>query len=111
MRFLQRTVVGAAIVLATTAGATQAADATVLVEPAPGSVTTLASAPCVVTGYSLHAMDEMAQDHIGSDYVETVVHNTCHGARKQKNGTWLYTDGKITVIANNNGYIVTVCRR
>lgn len=111
MRLVQRLVAGAVIVLATGAGATQAANAAV--EPAgttaTGSVAILASAPCIVTGYSLHAMQEMTADHIGSDQVETVVHNTCNRARRS-NGKWRYTDGKITIIANNNGYIVTVWR-
>lgn len=111
MRLVQRLTVGAVIVLATGAGVAQAANAAVeLGTTTTGSVVILASAPCIVTGYSLHAMQEMAADHIGSDQVETVVHNTCSRARKQSNGTWKYTDGKITVIANDNGYIVTVWR-
>jgi hypothetical protein len=68
-------------------------------------------ASCVVTGYTLHAMQEMAADGIGSDYVEDVVHSKCSSARKQSNGRYFYTDGKIVVIAEPDGYVVTVYRR
>jgi hypothetical protein len=70
-----------------------------------------AGAPCVVTGYSLHAQQEMAKDHIGSDHVENVVHDYCHRATWQKSKkTWRYTDRRIVVIANVNGYVVTAWR-
>jgi len=63
-----------------------------------------AGAPCVVTGYSLHAQQEMDKDHIGSDYVENVVYEYCRRATWQKHKkTWRYTDRKIVVIANTNG--------
>lgn len=112
MKLLPRLAAGVAITLATAAGTVQVADAAVGPGTAVtgGVMTIQASAPCVVTGYSLHAMDEMAADRIGSDQVENVVHSTCSRARRQSNNTWRYTNGKITVIANNNGYIVTVWR-
>ncbi|MFD1044438.1 hypothetical protein ACFQ1S_01940, partial [Kibdelosporangium lantanae] len=74
------------------------------------SVTILAGASCIVTGYTLHAEQEMAADSITSDHVENVVHNTCSRAKKQSNGRYKYTDGKITVIAEPSGYVVTVWR-
>lgn len=69
-----------------------------------------AGAPCFVSGYSLHAQEQMAARRITSDHVENVVHGTCSRAKRQSNGTWKYTDRKITVVANNNGYVVTVWR-
>lgn len=69
-----------------------------------------AGAPCFVSGYSLHAQEQMAARRITSDHVENVVHGTCSRAKKQSNKTWKYTDRKITVVANGNGYVVTVWR-
>ncbi|TNC23419.1 hypothetical protein [Amycolatopsis alkalitolerans] len=106
MRTAARLIAGIAIMLVTGAGATQVATAAV---PAP-TVTIMAGASCVVTGYTLHAEEEMANDSITSDHVETVVHNYCSRARKQKNGRYKYTDGRITVIAERSGYVVTVWR-
>ncbi|MBB5912546.1 hypothetical protein BJY24_001413 [Nocardia transvalensis] len=83
---------------------------------APGvidQVDDAAGAPCVVTGYSWHARQEMAAENITSDYVEQVVLNTCHSAKWQKgNKTWKYTTGRggLSVVANGNGYVVTVWR-
>ncbi|GAA3037647.1 hypothetical protein [Streptosporangium longisporum] len=70
-----------------------------------------AGAPCIVTGYSLHAAEEMAKDSITGDQVEDIVYTTCSRAVKQSNGNWKYTKGKIVVICNNNGYVVTAWRR
>ena len=92
--------------------------ATALSAAAAGAAPVTAAAPairaagasCIVTGYTLHAEEEMAKDSIGSDYVETVVHNTCHQAKKQSNGRYRYTDGRIVVIAEPTGYVVTVYR-
>ena len=67
-------------------------------------------APCLVTGYSYHAQQEMAADGISSDYVEQVVHDTCGSAKRQGNGNWRFQTRYITVITNNNGYVVTVWR-
>ncbi|WP_214408481.1 DUF4258 domain-containing protein [Sphaerisporangium fuscum] len=72
----------------------------------------LAGAPCIVTGYSSHALDEMAADHIGTETVENIVYNTCSRARKQSDGTYKYNaGGKIVVICNAQGRVVTVWRR
>jgi hypothetical protein len=116
MKPVVRLVAAAAIALAAATGAAQPAGAVA----APGIHTTgspasvpaapRASAPCFVSGYSLHAMDEMSADRIYSNQVENVVLDTCNRARKQQNGNWNYTDGNITVIANDDGYIVTVWR-
>lgn len=112
MKALARLPVGAALVLAAGFGSAQIANASVATVTAPASsaISIAAGAPCIVTGYSLHAEEEMAADSITSDQVESVVHSTCSKARKQSNGTFKYTNGKITVIANSNGYIVTVWR-
>lgn len=106
-----RILAGIAIMLTTGLGPAQIANATVESGTTPASTTTvLAGAPCIVTGYSLHAEQEMAADHITSDHVETVVYNTCSRAKKQSNGRYKYTDGKITVIAEPSGYVVTAWR-
>lgn len=71
----------------------------------------LASAPCIVTGYSLHASEEMAVDSIGSDEVENLVYSGCSSAKWQKKKkTWKYQNRKLVVIANSNGYIVSAWR-
>ncbi|MEO5875295.1 MAG: hypothetical protein ABIS86_05080 [Streptosporangiaceae bacterium] len=105
-RFIAAAAAGAAILLFASGGVAAAA-------PAIGSaheVATRAGASCIVTGYSLHADQEMAADGISSDYVEQVVYQQCRSAKKQGNGTWKYTTKYITVIANSNGYIITVWR-
>ncbi|WP_182873783.1 DUF4258 domain-containing protein [Microbispora sp. H10670] len=85
--------------------------ATATTSQAGSGVQILAGAPCIVTGYSLHAAEEMAKDSITGDQVEDVVYTTCSRAVKQTNGNWKYTKGKIVVICNNNGYVVTAWRR
>lgn len=71
-----------------------------------------AKAPCVVTGYTLHADQQMASRRITSDYVENVVYKYCSRAKfRASNSTWQYSDGKIVVSANSNGYVITVIRR
>ncbi|WP_329079855.1 MULTISPECIES: hypothetical protein [unclassified Streptosporangium] len=70
-----------------------------------------AGAPCIVTGYSLHAAEEMLKDSITGDQVEDIVYITCSRAVKQSNGNWKYTKGKTIVIRNNNRYVVTAWRR
>jgi hypothetical protein len=77
---------------------------------AEAPVVILVSAPCIVTGYSLHAAEEMEADSLTADTVEDVVYNTCSRARRQSNGTWKYTQGRITVVCNDNGYVVTAWR-
>jgi hypothetical protein len=111
MKTLGRLTAGAVLILATGLGAPQFANAAVVTEAAPASsAIPMAGASCIVTGYTLHAEEEMAKDRITSDQVETVVHNTCRNARKQSNGRYKYTDGKITVIAEQTGYVITVWR-
>lgn len=92
-----------AAVAATTAEPAAAPAGTVLVARA--------GAPCLVSGYSIHAAEEMAKDRISAEQVEDIVFTTCRRAVKQKNGNWKYTKGKIVVICNNNGYVVTAWRR
>lgn len=112
MKTLSRLAAAAAFTATAGLGTALAADAATAPATSPDSlVIPFVTAPCIVTGYSWHAEQEMAADHIGSDYVEHVVYTRCRTARRQSNGTWKYTDGKIAVIANNNGYIVTVWRR
>lgn len=69
-----------------------------------------AGAPCIVTGYSYHAQQMIAERRISSDHVESVVYSTCSGAKRQSNGTWRYRSKAITVITNDNGYVITVWR-
>ncbi|WP_405160729.1 hypothetical protein OG203_30700 [Nocardia sp. NBC_01499] len=84
--------------------------------PAPAAVDPIiqaASAPCFVSGYSWHAEQEMNAENITSDYVEHVVQTTCHSAQWQSGKkNWKYTTGRggLTVIANSNGYVITVWR-
>ncbi|MFK8906948.1 DUF4258 domain-containing protein [Streptomyces sp. YS-3] len=69
-----------------------------------------AGGPCIVTGYSYHAQQRMAERRISSDEVENLVYSTCGKARKQSDGTWKYTGRKLIVICNDNGYVVTLWR-
>ncbi|MFE0153536.1 DUF4258 domain-containing protein [Nonomuraea sp. NPDC059007] len=69
------------------------------------------AAPCVVRGYSNHALEEMAADGIGTELVENVVYNTCSRAVKQSNGNYKYTSGKIVVIVSPRGIVVTAWRK
>jgi hypothetical protein len=110
MKTISRLVAGFAIMLVTAAGTVELANAAQAPATSQAPVSIMAGASCIVTGYTLHAEQEMAADSIGSDYVETVVHNTCGKAKKQSNGRYKYTDGKITVIAEPSGYVVTVWR-
>lgn len=108
---LAQLTVGVALVLATSFGMAQVANAAVNSATATApTVTTMAGASCIVTGYTLHAEEEMSKDSISSDQVEDVVYDTCSKAKKQSNGRYKYTNGKITVIAEPSGYVVTVWR-
>lgn len=73
----------------------------------------LPGAPCVVTGYSFHAQQQMAARKITSDEVESLVHYTCNSATWQgpPKNTWLYLGKRIGVAANDNGYVVTAFLR
>jgi hypothetical protein len=118
-RATQRILAAAVMVSAIAAGsATAATTATPPMTAGGAQVTSLAlqvqaagRAPCVVTGYTLHAEQQMAARNISSDQVENVVHDTCSRATwRPSNSTWQYTDGRIRVSANTNGYVVTVIR-
>jgi hypothetical protein len=106
MAALIRICLGVLAALFISTGIAQAAP----VAPPEPTVHVQAGAKCFVSGYSYHAQQQMAARRITSDHVENVVHSTCSRAKKQSNGTWKYTDRKITVIANDNGYVVTVWR-
>lgn len=90
-------------------GAANAAPASVTAGLHEGTL--LAGAPCIVTGYSAHALEEMARDSIGTDTVEDIVYRTCSKAVKQKNGNYKYTTASIVVVCNPQGRVVTAWRR
>jgi hypothetical protein len=111
----QRILAAAVMVSAIAAGSATAAATPPMTAGGPQvaslAVQAAAGAPCVVTGYTLHAQQQMAARNISSDQVENVVHDTCSRATwRQSNSTWQYTDGRIRVSANTNGYVVTVIR-
>lgn len=77
-----------------------------------GSAEVADSAPRTVTGYTNHALEEMAADRIGKPQVENLVatrYSNASWQKKQK--TWKYTDGRIVVILNTRGSVVTAWRR
>lgn len=71
-----------------------------------------AVAPRYVTGYSYEAQKRMSQRGVSSNSVEDALFYSYKSAKWQgaPKNTWLYKWGKITVAANDDGYVATVWR-
>lgn len=70
------------------------------------------SAPCVVRGFTWHAIERMYQARVSPDSVEDVVYSGCSRAWwRADTATWQYwSSGWLFVAVNSNGYVVTVGR-
>jgi hypothetical protein len=110
---LQRTGKALAIALVVLAGTSEANYTAINVSPVTVSSPLTTSgfptedASCIVTGYSLHAQEQMAARGITSDEVENVVYYGCDRAVPQSNGTYRYDGQRIGVSVNPAGYVVT----
>jgi hypothetical protein len=64
--------------------------------------------PRYVAGYTDHALQRMRERNISADQVQTVVGLRAEGQWQPDNRTWKISDGRVTVIENENAYVVTV---
>lgn len=110
MRTIPRLASASLMTLAVGFGAVQLAAVPAGAATVSASRAAASTAPCIVTGYTLHAKERMVEKHVTTKDVETIVHDTCRQAVYQPNGRYKYTVGKVGVIALPSGYVVTVWR-